>query len=278
MGSSERAGSGEPEIRTIVGLKEAGVGLKEATAPQHDIHDTTQAVVVDLATGELLVDVWSVAEQLPLPLVETAPLLTASHWKLAVKRAVDIVGAVALLFLTLPIIVVISVAVATTSRGPILYRQERIGRDRRSFTFLKFRSMYRDAESRLAGLQYLNDASGPIFKMKSDPRVTPVGRVLRRWSVDELPQLINVLLGHMSLVGPRPPLPQEVAEYGAEARQRLLVKPGITCIWQVSGRSDIDFDRWVAMDLEYISNWSLSLDLRLLLRTIPAVLGRRGAY
>jgi lipopolysaccharide/colanic/teichoic acid biosynthesis glycosyltransferase len=235
-------------------------------------------VVVDLASGELVLDVWEVAEQLPLPLIETAPLLTAPRWKLAVKRTIDIVGASIGLLLVLPLIVVISIAVATTSRGPILYRQKRIGRGGRPFTFLKFRSMYRDAESRLSGLRYLNDASGPVFKMKSDPRVTPVGRVLRRWSMDELPQLVNVIAGQMSLVGPRPPLPQEVDEYGELARQRLLVKPGITCIWQVSGRSDVDFDRWVTMDLEYVFAWSLLLDLKLLARTLPAVLGRRGAY
>ncbi len=271
MGSSEWAGSEELEMWV-------GVGLKEAIAPERDVSEEAGGVVVDLATGELLLDVWEVAEQLPLPLIEAAPLLAAPRWKLAVKRAVDIVGAFTAILLALPLIIVISIAVATTSRGPILYRQERIGRDGRPFTFFKFRSMYRDAESRLSGLRYLNDASGPVFKMKSDPRVTPVGRVLRRWSVDELPQLANVLAGQMSLVGPRPPLPQEVDEYDDLARQRLLVKPGITCIWQVSGRSDIDFDRWVAMDLEYVFNWSLLLDLKLLVRTVPAVLCRRGAY
>jgi exopolysaccharide biosynthesis polyprenyl glycosylphosphotransferase len=258
-------------------LAQVGVGLRETAAPAPDT-DTAQGVVVDLATGELIFDVWELSEQLPLPLVEIAPLLAASRWKLAVKRAVDVIGALVALVLALPLFIVVSIVVATTSRGPILYRQQRIGRHGHPFVLLKFRSMYQDAESHLAGLRLLNDASGPIFKMKDDPRVTPIGNILRRWSIDELPQLINVLVGHMSLVGPRPPLPQEVEEYNHVARQRLLVKPGITCIWQVSGRSDVDFDRWVAMDLEYISNWSLTLDFKLLARTIPAVLGRRGAY
>ena len=271
MGSSERVGTEEPG-------QKAGVGLKEAVVPRPETSERAPGVVVDLATGEFVVDVWQLPEHLPLPLARTAPLIAAPRWKLGAKRAIDIVGAAVTLLLTLPLVVVISIAVAVTSRGPVLHRQERIGQDGRPFTFLKFRSMYRDAESRLAGLQSHNDALGPVFKMKADPRVTPVGRVLRRWSVDELPQLLNVLAGQMSLVGPRPPLPQEVAEYSDWSRQRLLVKPGITCIWQVSGRADIDFDRWVAMDLEYISTWSLSLDLKLLARTVPAVLGRRGAY
>lgn len=199
-------------------------------------------------------------------------------WKLVVKRAMDIVGSALVLTLFTPVMLLTSLAILATSPGRVLFVQERLGRDGRPFRMLKFRSMYEDAEARRAELADLNECAGPVFKVRRDPRVTPVGRLLRKLSLDELPQLVNVLRGDMSLVGPRPPLPQEYAFYGPRERQRLAVKPGLTCIWQVSGRSDLDFDTWVEMDLAYIRDWSLRLDIRLLLQTIPAVVSGRGAY
>ena len=213
------------------------------------------------------------------PRLQRAPgLLRAPSWQLIAKRTIDIIGSLGLLLLLAPLLMVIAIAIVASSRGPIFYVQERVTREGRSFPMVKFRSMFRDADHRRDEILDLNEASGPIFKVRDDPRVTAVGRLLRKFSLDELPQLLNVLLGHMSLVGPRPPLPEEVATYNHLQRRRLAVRAGLTCIWQVSGRSDVDFDRWVEMDLEYIDTWTLALDLRLLLRTIPAVLTGRGAY
>jgi lipopolysaccharide/colanic/teichoic acid biosynthesis glycosyltransferase len=174
--------------------------------------------------------------------------------------------------------VLIAVLTKTTSRGPGLYRSKRVGRDGEEFTLYKFRSMYDGAADERTSLAKHNEQSGPVFKMRDDPRITPLGRLLRKVSADELPQLVNVLSGKMSLVGPRPALPEEVAQYGIRASQRLAVKPGITCIWQVSGRSTIDFDTWIEMDVEYIRSWTLFRDISLLIRTVPAVLSGRGAY
>jgi lipopolysaccharide/colanic/teichoic acid biosynthesis glycosyltransferase len=159
-----------------------------------------------------------------------------------------------------------------------LYRQQRVGKDGRLFHMLKFRSMYRDADQRRAELSAANEATGPLFKMRNDPRVTRSGRFLRRTSLDELPQLLNVLRGEMSLVGPRPPLPSEVESYEEWQLGRLRAVPGMTGLWQVSGRSEVSFHDMVRLDLHYIRNWSLSLDLEILWRTLPAVLGHRGAY
>jgi len=203
-------------------------------------------------------------------------LLAARWWQLALKRTMDLIGAAAMLLLLSPILIVAAAAVALTSRGPVLYRQLRVGRHGEPFTMLKFRSMYdRAHEERDLDL---NEAAGPVFKIRDDPRVTAVGRVLRRLSIDELPQLLNVVMGEMSLVGPRPALPEECAHYTEREMGRLLVKPGLTCRWQVSGRSDVTFDRWVDMDLEYIETWSLRQDLVLMLKTVPAVITGRGAY
>ncbi len=172
----------------------------------------------------------------------------------------------------------IAVLVAVTTPGPVLYRSERVGKDGQVFSFLKFRSMFIDAPARLEELRDHNEQTGPVFKMENDPRITPIGKFLRRGSIDELPQLLHVLSGRMSIVGPRPALVAEVEQYSDVERQRLLVKPGITCIWQVSGRSTIDFDTWVAMDLEYIRCWSLAKDVSLMAQTVPAVLSGKGAY
>jgi exopolysaccharide biosynthesis polyprenyl glycosylphosphotransferase len=195
------------------------------------------------------------------------------------KGSVDRVVALAALVLLLPLLAALAAAVRVTSRGPALFRQTRVGADGRTFTMLKLRSMYVDAEERLAELQSSNErADGLLFKIKHDPRVTPVGSWLRRFSLDELPQLINILRGEMSLVGPRPPLPREVAQYGDDVRRRLLVRPGLTGLWQISGRSDLSWDESVRQDLHYVENWSLALDAMIVGKTFAAVLQRQGAY
>jgi exopolysaccharide biosynthesis polyprenyl glycosylphosphotransferase len=228
-------------------------------------------IVIDLRSGEPIVD----------SLVFTpvaGGLLAAPAWARTAKRALDIVGASIALIVLLPLMLLTALAVALTSPGPVLFVQERVGRGGRPFRMLKFRSMIQDAEAQRDALLTLNEhASGPIFKIRDDPRITPVGRLMRLLSIDELPQFLNVLGGSMSLVGPRPPLPVEVRTYDDWEAQRLLVTPGITCLWQVSGRSELDFATWVKLDLDYIETWSLWMDLKVLARTIPAVLSRRGA-
>ncbi len=211
------------------------------------------------------------------------PLLHVDHAVLSgVKQVIKgvfdrVSGALALLLLA-PLFTVIALAIRITSYGPALFRQTRIGRDGQPFTLWKFRTMVVDAESRKAQLMKLNDGNGTLFKMRRDPRVTRVGAKLRRWSLDELPQLFNVLLGNMSLVGPRPALPVEVAEYRDHMRRRLAVKPGITGLWQVSGRSDLSWDEAERLDLRYVENWSLALDLQILWKTLSAVTRGSGAY
>ena len=196
-----------------------------------------------------------------------------------VKGVVDRLLATLVFLLVLPLFAVIWAAVRLSSPGPAIFKQVRTGRDGKEFTLLKFRSMYVDAERRRAELEHRNErAEGLLFKIKNDPRVTPVGRFLRRLSLDELPQLINVMQGKMSLVGPRPPLPEEVALYQDDVRRRLLVKPGLTGLWQISGRSDLDWDESVRLDLRYVENWSFTLDLMILWKTMSAVVRGRGAY
>jgi exopolysaccharide biosynthesis polyprenyl glycosylphosphotransferase len=194
------------------------------------------------------------------------------------KRAMDLVLVSVGLVAVFPVFAIVAVAIRLDSAGPIFYGQTRVGRNGRHFKMLKFRSMCADADRRLEALQQHNEASGPLFKIRNDPRVTRVGAYLRRWSLDELPQLINVLRGEMSLVGPRPPVPSEVAQYEDWQLGRLRAIPGLTGLWQVSGRSEVPFHDMVRLDLHYIRNWSFALDLEILLRTIPAVLSNRGAY
>ena len=194
------------------------------------------------------------------------------------KRTLDIVGAATALLLLSPVILVLAALVKLTSRGPVFYRSTRIGRGGRPFTFFKLRSMVQDAEGKRRHLKHLNEADGPVFKIARDPRITPIGRFLRTTSLDEVPQFWNVLRGDMSLVGPRPPIAEEVAQYEPWQLRRLDVRPGITCLWQISGRSRIGFQEWMRLDLEYIRHQSLRLDAKILLRTIPAVLSREGAY
>jgi exopolysaccharide biosynthesis polyprenyl glycosylphosphotransferase len=194
------------------------------------------------------------------------------------KRLVDAMLASLGLIAALPMWLAVAVAIKLDSPGPAIFVQERVGRDGHRFRFYKFRSMYVDAQQRLADVKPQNEVEGPVFKMRNDPRVTRVGAFLRRTSLDELPQLINVLKGDMSLVGPRPPLPNEVAQYRPSDLVRLSVKPGLTCLWQINGRSNVGFDQWMEYDREYVRNMSLWLDLRILLRTVRAVLSMRGAF
>jgi exopolysaccharide biosynthesis polyprenyl glycosylphosphotransferase len=209
------------------------------------------------------------------PLRTTHP--SAVGWQAIAKRALDVVVAAVALLLVAPVLLVLVVAVRRDG-GPALFRQERVGKDGVRFTVLKLRTMVVDAEARVAELRERNEADGPLFKLRDDPRVTPIGRLLRKTSLDELPQLLNVLRGEMSLVGPRPALPSEVEEWDDELHARLDVKPGITGRWQVSGRSDADFATYRRLDLSYVEEWSLLVDLAILLRTIPTVLFARGAY
>lgn len=193
------------------------------------------------------------------------------------KRMMDFSFSLILLILLSPLLLAVAISIKLTSPGPIFFVQPRVGMNKRSFKLLKFRSMYVDAEKRKAELAHLNEMDGPVFKIKNDPRITPIGRFIRKASIDELPQLINVLTGHMSLVGPRPPLLSEVNRYEWLYQKRLSIKPGITCIWQISGRNEVSFKQWMEMDRYYIENWSLGLDIEILVKTIPVVLLRRGA-
>jgi exopolysaccharide biosynthesis polyprenyl glycosylphosphotransferase len=214
--------------------------------------------------------------KLPLLHVEK-PELTGT--RRVIKNVFDRSSALAALLVLAPLMVGVALAIRLTSRGPALFRQTRVGSQGKPFTIYKFRSMYADAEARLTSLQGQNERrEGLLFKIKNDPRVTPVGRILRRYSIDELPQLINVLKGDMSLVGPRPPLPVEVAQYSDDVRRRLLVRPGVTGLWQVSGRSDLEWVESVRLDLRYVENWSLIYDFEILWKTFYAVLRGAGAY
>ena len=197
--------------------------------------------------------------------------------QLALKRAFDIVASGSALLLLSPILIGVAVAIKLTSRGPILFKQERVGLYGRPFHMLKFRSMVVNAEELKAKLMAMNEQTGPVFKMQRDPRVTNIGRFIRKYSIDELPQFLNVLRGEMTIVGPRPPVPSEVAKYEAWQRRRLSVRPGITCVWQVSGRNEIGFEEWMYLDMQYIDHWSLGQDLQLIFKTIPVVLLGRGA-
>ncbi|MFH8798593.1 sugar transferase [Streptomyces sp. NPDC017936] len=194
------------------------------------------------------------------------------------KGVVDRLGALALILLFSPLLLLLALAVRLGSPGPVLYRQIRVGRNLRPFPMWKFRTMVVDADRLKGGLEAENENDGHMFKMRRDPRVTPVGRVLRRYSLDELPQLFNILFGHMSLVGPRPPLPEEVAKYNRVELRRLTIKPGLTGLWQVSGRSDLSWRETVALDLRYVDNWSLAGDMNVMARTLRAVLNGQGAY
>jgi exopolysaccharide biosynthesis polyprenyl glycosylphosphotransferase len=211
---------------------------------------------------------------LPMLALTRAP---SDELALAAKRIFDIAVSATVLLLLSPVLGALAIALKFDSPGPVFFKQRRVGLQGRTFNIYKFRSMYLDAEARLESLRAQNEMSGPVFKMKNDPRITRIGRFIRKTSLDEFPQFWNVLRGEMSVVGPRPPLPAEVRQYKRWQRRRLSVKPGITCVWQISGRNNIDFDRWMELDLEYIDQWSLWNDIQICIKTIPAVLGNRGA-
>ncbi|GAC1441311.1 MAG: sugar transferase [Mycobacteriales bacterium] len=236
---------------------------------------------VDLLVAPALTNV--AGTRISIRPVAGLPLLHVDEPELAggrklMKGIFDRAGSALLLFLLMPLLLGIGATVVLTSRGPMIFRQMRVGRNGRQFCVWKFRSMQADAESQLQVLAPLNECDSVLFKIRRDPRVTPVGRFLRRYSLDELPQLVNVLRGQMSLVGPRPPLPSEVERYDGNVRRRLLVKPGITGLWQVSGRSNLSWEDAVRLDLQYVDDWSLGLDVLVLMRTVLAVLRGSGAY
>jgi exopolysaccharide biosynthesis polyprenyl glycosylphosphotransferase len=283
-----------PELaqRTIFKLVEMPAVLRDEVIDEvivacpRSMLGTLQPVVAACGSAgvpfTLLSDVFG--DYLPAPRVTRFGTLAAlrfapvhhSQTALAVKRAIDVVGAGLGLIAISPLIVAAGVAIWLTSPGPILFRQMRCGLYGRRFSMYKLRTMCQDAEERLEVLRHLNEMDGPVFKLQNDPRVTRVGRILRRYSLDELPQLWNVLKGDMSLVGPRPPVPHEVAQYEIFQRRRLSMRPGITCLWQVSGRNQVGFDAWMQLDIEYIDSWSLGKDVWILLKTIPAVVNGTG--
>jgi lipopolysaccharide/colanic/teichoic acid biosynthesis glycosyltransferase len=209
---------------------------------------------------------------------EAIPLIRLPLGYRASKRLLDVFVSASLLLLLFPAFLLIALAVRLSGPGPVFYRSRRVGRGAQEFWFLKFRTMHADAEALKASMAHLNAHSGPIFKAKDDPRITPVGRILRKYSLDELPQLLHVLVGEMTMVGPRPHLPSEVAHYRDADRARLSVKPGLTCYWQVRGRSDLSFEEWIALDLEYVRDMGMMVDLKLMAATPRAVLGGKGAY
>ncbi len=237
-------------------------------------HGVRAHVSLDIFPHVLARPVLEELDGIPLLSFTTTPSNPA---ELAAKRTIDLVLALVLFVVTLPVQIVAALAILLLSGRPVFFRQVRCGLNGRHFTLLKFRTMESGAEDRLAEISHLNEMSGPVFKARRDPRLTAAGKLLRRLSIDELPQLWNVIVGDMSLVGPRPPLPDEVSRYEPWQRRRLSMKPGLTCLWQVSGRSELDFDRWMALDLKYIDTWSPLLDLKILLKTVPAVLSGRGA-
>jgi lipopolysaccharide/colanic/teichoic acid biosynthesis glycosyltransferase len=208
----------------------------------------------------------------------SAPAREGGFYLRVGKRLLDVTGASLALVLSSPLLLLAAIAITIESRGSVLYRSTRVGRGGRPFTFYKLRSMVNGADRHRHHLNHLNECDGPVFKISRDPRVTVVGRFLRTTSLDELPQLWNVLRGDMSLVGPRPPLPEEVSHYQPWQMRRLDVRPGLTCLWQISGRSRIGFEEWMRLDLEYIRRQSFRLDTQILLRTIPAVISQEGAY
>jgi exopolysaccharide biosynthesis polyprenyl glycosylphosphotransferase len=255
-------------------IEKGKLGAYEEALLVAERHGVRAHVSLDIFPHVLARPVLEELDGIPLLSFTTTP---SNPTQLVVKRVIDLGLSLFLFMLTLPIQLIAAVAIRLTSSGPIFFRQVRCGLNGRHFTLLKFRTMDAGAEQRLSEISHLNEMSGPVFKVSKDPRLTIVGRVLRRLSIDELPQLWNVIRGDMSLVGPRPPLPEEVSHYQPWQRRRLSMSPGITCLWQVSGRNEVDFDRWMALDLKYIDTWSPMLDLKILLKTVPAVLSGRGA-
>ncbi|MEV6896772.1 sugar transferase [Amycolatopsis sp. NPDC051372] len=294
-GGTDR-GSGEIDGVPVVGrleelsrhVRRGGYRVVAITADQYwtpkrlqrlawDLEGTAAELVVAPVLMEVGGPRLNVSGVLGMPLLRvTAPRFTGG--RRLVKEVVDRCGAAFLLTLFSPLLLAIALAVKLGDRGPVIYRQRRVGKDGENFTMLKFRTMVPNADKIRQNLEGDNEGAGPLFKMKRDPRVTRVGGLLRRYSLDELPQLFNVLAGRMSLVGPRPPLPEETRQYAPDARRRLLVKPGLTGLWQVSGRSDLSWADSIRLDLRYVEDWSLALDLVILWKTFRAVVGGDGAY
>lgn len=212
----------------------------------------------------------------PLPAVGPAPAVPG--WYGPAKRALDLTVAGVGLVVTAPVVLAAMAGIALVARERPIYRQERVGQNGRIFRMFKLRTMVGDADKRLDEVRHLNEVDGPVFKIRRDPRLHPLGAVLRRTSIDELPNLVNVLLGDMAIVGPRPPLPSEVAHYDRSALRRLVVKPGVTCLWQISGRSHLSFEQWMALDNAYIDSWSPLGDVAIIAKTIPAVVRGVGAH
>jgi exopolysaccharide biosynthesis polyprenyl glycosylphosphotransferase len=213
---------------------------------------------------------------IPLVTIQSGP---QDGWQLLSKRLIDIMASTVLLVLLAPLFIAVVLLIKWDSPGPVFFGQERVGLNKRRFRMLKFRTMLKGSDHQQCALEHLNEAEGPVFKIKNDPRITRIGAFLRRFSIDELPQLVNVLKGEMSLVGPRPLPVRDVERIDVQwHKRRFSIKPGITCLWQVNGRSNIAFNDWVRMDLDYIDKWSLGLDLLILVKTIPAVLRGPGAY
>jgi exopolysaccharide biosynthesis polyprenyl glycosylphosphotransferase len=238
---------------------------------------------IDLIVASALMDV--AGDRTTIRPVDGLPLLHVEHPRLkggrrAIKEIFDRVSALVGVVVLLPLLLLLTILIKVTpgAHGSVIFKQIRVGRNGREFVMYKFRTMHADAEARQAALLHLNDTGGTLFKIRDDPRVTPVGRLLRKLSLDELPQLVNVVKGNMSLVGPRPPLPREVAEYPFDMRRRLVVKPGLTGLWQVSGRSNLSWEESIRLDLQYVENWSLTMDLAILARTVFAVWRSAGAY
>ena len=278
----------EPISTLVRSLHEHSVGRVIFTAGRTDFGQVEKAVAACEIEG---VEAWLTADFIRTSIARPAfdvfcsqPMLVFRStpdrsWALESKRVLDVVGALAGLVFLSPLMLAATIAIRLTSPGPVIFSQMRSGRHGRPFRMFKFRSMYTDAEQRKQELEACNQMSGPVFKLENDPRITPIGRILRKYSIDELPQLWNVLRGQMSLVGPRPLPTYEVANFEDPAqRRRLSVKPGITCLWQIGGRNEVrDFATWVKLDLEYVDNWSIWLDLWILLRTVPTVLFAHGA-
>ena len=243
-----------------------------ATCEQHGVIIRFDSDLFDLKTAHSRAEEFDGAAQI------TVYTSTLDGWQVLVKRIQDFAISFTLLILLSPLFLLISILIKLTSNGPVFFLQERVGLNKRRFKIFKFRTMIPNAEKMMAELEALNELSGPVFKIKNDPRLTPLGRFLRRSSLDELPQLLNVLLGDMSLVGPRPMAIRDFEGFSEDwQRRRFSVPPGITCLWQINGRNSVPFQQWMEMDMQYIAEWSLWLDLKILARTIPAVWKGTGA-
>ena len=260
----------------IINAKHTYFGQVEKTIQTCELEGVEAWLVADFFQTQISRTTFDDLHGRPVLVFRTTP---EASWQGIMKKGLDLVGSLILLILLSPVFLFAALAIRRTSPGPILFRQQRCGLNGHPFTMLKFRSMVSDAEQRKHELAALNEMGGPVFKVTKDPRITPIGRFLRKYSIDEFPQLLNVLRGEMSLVGPRPLPVDEVERFDDPAhRRRLSVKPGLTCLWQVSGRNNVrDFKEWVRLDLEYIDNWSLWLDVKILWRTIPVVLAGTGA-